>query len=292
MMKKTILIALLLCLAGFIQAQPAIPTKATAVESFDMPGYFMVCTTSQGAVQMVVDGDQTEQGEWNVVPGNTGAAGTVSFSPVALPDHFMRHRSYVFYCDPAATDNLYLQDSTFTPVEGLADPAYISFRSVNYPTMYLQHNSATPMGLILAVVNTGDEGAATFKFPGLHKLFASDPNPEDEELDVAINASLSWKPGDYADTHNVFIGTDANDANNATIDDPIGVTVAQGLALDVNYFDPGTLEYGTTYYWRVDEVNAPDKPGTYKGEIWSFTVEPLFPKVPASNIEAIAKNKL
>ncbi len=34
-------------------------------------------------------------------------------------------------------------------------------------------------------------------------------------------------------------------------------------------FDPGALDFGTTYYWRVDEVNTI----TYPGEVWSFTTQ-------------------
>ena len=34
-------------------------------------------------------------------------------------------------------------------------------------------------------------------------------------------------------------------------------------------FSPGALNFGTTYYWRVDEVNAV----TYPGDVWSFTTE-------------------
>ena len=36
----------------------------------------------------------------------------------------------------------------------------------------------------------------------------------------------------------------------------------------------GLLQYGTTYYWRVDEVNAPPDSTIYKGKVWSFTTEP------------------
>jgi predicted MPP superfamily phosphohydrolase len=36
---------------------------------------------------------------------------------------------------------------------------------------------------------------------------------------------------------------------------------------DVNSFDPGTLAFGTPYYWRVDEVTGPV---TTKGDVWSF----------------------
>jgi hypothetical protein len=37
---------------------------------------------------------------------------------------------------------------------------------------------------------------------------------------------------------------------------------------DANTFDPGGLELGTTYYWRIDEVNDQN---VWPGEVWSFT---------------------
>ncbi|MBN1973928.1 MAG: hypothetical protein JW787_09845, partial [Sedimentisphaerales bacterium] len=101
---------------------------------------------------------------------------------------------------------------------------------------------------------------------------ASSPNPKDEETDVVRNAILSWKAGISADSHNVYFGTDLDDVNNATISSHDNVTLTESL--DVNNFDPGTLELGVTYYWRVDEVNAPSSPGSYKGQVWQFTVEP------------------
>jgi len=39
-------------------------------------------------------------------------------------------------------------------------------------------------------------------------------------------------------------------------------------------FAPGALAFETTYYWRVDEVNAPPDSTVFKGQVWSFTVEP------------------
>ncbi|MBN1973540.1 MAG: LamG domain-containing protein, partial [Sedimentisphaerales bacterium] len=101
---------------------------------------------------------------------------------------------------------------------------------------------------------------------------ASNPQPRNGETDVARDVTLSWTSGELADTHNVFFGTDFNDVNNATIASHDNVALTEGL--DVNNFDPGSLEYGTTYYWRVDEVNAPSSPGSYKGQVWQFSVEP------------------
>ena len=42
---------------------------------------------------------------------------------------------------------------------------------------------------------------------------------------------------------------------------------------DANTYDAGLLEYGKTYYWRVDEVRA-DGTTVDPGVLWSFTIEP------------------
>ncbi|MBN1972161.1 MAG: LamG domain-containing protein, partial [Sedimentisphaerales bacterium] len=118
---------------------------------------------------------------------------------------------------------------------------------------------------------------------------AGNPTPSESAQDITRDVVLSWTPGEFAaqgGTHNVFIGIDFNDVNQATVAVPLGVSVAEGL--DVNNFDPGTLEFGVTYYWRVDEVNAPSSPGSYKGLVWQFTVEPYALKLPAENITATA----
>jgi hypothetical protein len=131
-----------------------------------------------------------------------------------------------------------------------------------------------------------DELIAIMNGLGQSSELATDPSPEDTESDVSFKTSLGWTPGEFADTHNVFFGTDLNDVNNATVNNPLGVTVAQ--ALDVNSYIPGALEYGVTYFWRVDEVNAPSKPGSYKGDVWSFTSEPYVYKLPADRITVTA----
>ncbi len=42
-------------------------------------------------------------------------------------------------------------------------------------------------------------------------------------------------------------------------------------SVDNTSFDPGALEFGKTYYWRVDEVNTADPDSPWKGAVWSFT---------------------
>jgi len=98
------------------------------------------------------------------------------------------------------------------------------------------------------------------------------PTPEDAAIEVLRDATLSWKAGAYAATHDVYFGTSFEDVDGASASDPRGVLVSQGQT-DTTYDPEGLLEYGQTYYWRVDEVNDLSDHNLVKGEIWSFTAE-------------------
>ncbi len=92
------------------------------------------------------------------------------------------------------------------------------------------------------------------------------PNPADGQTDVLRDSDLSWFPGAFAAQHNVYMGTSFEDVDTAT------VPTASGL--DVTSLEPGRLILGTTYYWRVDELNEAPDDTVFKGDVWSFTVEP------------------
>ncbi|MHC4593376.1 MAG: LamG domain-containing protein [Planctomycetota bacterium] len=98
---------------------------------------------------------------------------------------------------------------------------------------------------------------------------ASDPSPEDEATDVPRDVVLSWTPGEFAPSvngHKVYLGENFNDVN-----DGIG-----GIAQDANsYAPPQRLDFGTTYYWRIDEVNGAPDYAVHEGSVWSFTTEPF-----------------
>jgi len=102
---------------------------------------------------------------------------------------------------------------------------------------------------------------------------ATNPNPPAGATDVPSDIVLGWTPGEYAATHNVYLGTSQQDVTDATTADPKGVLVSQGQS-DVAYATSSPLEYGQTYYWRVDEVNSPPDSTVIPGPVWSFTVEP------------------
>ncbi len=101
---------------------------------------------------------------------------------------------------------------------------------------------------------------------------ATDPIPPKGQTDVPRDVTLGWKAGEFAQTHDVYVGLSFPDVNNASRTTPLGVLAGQGRG-DSN-FAPA-LQFGQTYYWRVDEVNAPPSTNIVKGEIWSFTVEPF-----------------
>ncbi|MCU0988797.1 MAG: S8 family serine peptidase, partial [Xanthomonadales bacterium] len=95
--------------------------------------------------------------------------------------------------------------------------------------------------------------------PGDPPAPATDPSPANGAAGLGIDDDLSWTAGALAASHDVYFGTSA----------PLGGGDFQ-VNQAANAFDPGTLAYATTYYWRVDEVNAD---GTTQGMTWSFTTE-------------------
>ena len=116
---------------------------------------------------------------------------------------------------------------------------------------------------------------------------AGSPSPADEATDVPRETNLSWAPGETAATHDVYLGTVFEDVEAAEITNPLNVLVGQNQ--DASMFDPPErLDLGQTYYWRVDEVNGPPDYTVFRGDVWSFTVEPY--AYPVVNITVTASS--
>jgi hypothetical protein len=99
---------------------------------------------------------------------------------------------------------------------------------------------------------------------GLAPLKARNPSPVDGDLAVVMPL-LQWSPGLGAQLHTVYLGTtpDLSEAN----------LVASRTPVTMYYMALG-LQPGTTYYWRVDEI---EKNGTtiHGGDVWTFTAQGL-----------------
>ncbi|HON92018.1 MAG TPA: discoidin domain-containing protein [Sedimentisphaerales bacterium] len=117
---------------------------------------------------------------------------------------------------------------------------------------------------------------------------ARSPNPEDGTIDVPMDTIITWGAGKFAATHDVYLGTVFDDVNTASRSNPKGVLVSQNQT-DTSFDLKGHVEFGTTYYWRIDEVNAPPTNTIFKGKIWSFTTEPF--AYPIKNIVATASSQ-
>ena len=95
---------------------------------------------------------------------------------------------------------------------------------------------------------------------------AGQTNPSNGAVNVSQRATLSWSAGEAAASHDVYFGTDADAVRNA---DTSSSEYKGSRQLGSESYDPGQLEWDTTYYWRVDEVGAGDAIQT--GNVWSFT---------------------
>jgi hypothetical protein len=114
-------------------------------------------------------------------------------------------------------------------------------------------------------------------------LQAYKPSPRNGDPDVPLrDIILSWEPGVYSHTHTVYFSEDINAVESGA--------AQAAWSSDVNWYDPGRLEFGQTYFWRVDEVNAAPDLTVFQGEVWSFTVEPLALPISAKSIVATASS--
>jgi Concanavalin A-like lectin/glucanases superfamily len=107
--------------------------------------------------------------------------------------------------------------------------------------------------------------------------YAFAPNPADGTEHADTWVSLSWKPGAFVVSHDVYLGEDFTDVNNATRDSDLfrgNQTTDFYVAGFPGYAYPDGLVPGTTYYWRIDEVNDAEPNSPWKGDVWSFSIPP------------------
>jgi len=117
---------------------------------------------------------------------------------------------------------------------------------------------------------------------------ARDPNPSDGQEDVLRDAVMGWTPAKGVQSHDLYLGVAFEDVNDADAGSPLRI----GPGMDASTFDPGLLEFGQTYYWRVDEVGAPPESKIVRGDVWRFTVEAFARRMPAGCITATASSSL
>ena len=121
-------------------------------------------------------------------------------------------------------------------------------------------------------------------------LLARHPDPKDGALHEGTWVNLSWKPGGFAVSHDVYFGDNFDDIGAGTGGTFQGNQAATYFA--VGSFRSPYLVPGATYYWRVDEVNDTEPNSPWKGDVWSFSIPPktaYFPE-PADGAGSVDPN--
>jgi len=95
-------------------------------------------------------------------------------------------------------------------------------------------------------------------------VHARDASPGIGQTEVELDLTLGWQAGREAAKHDVYFSADEQ----TVLDGTSAVTTVEELNQG-----PLALDLGTTYYWRVDEVNDAETPSVWVGDIWSFTTQ-------------------
>jgi hypothetical protein len=123
--------------------------------------------------------------------------------------------------------------------------------------------------------------------------YALGPKPADGAMLSDTWANLSWSPGDFAVSHDVYIGDNFDDVDSGAEGTFVGSQEGTFIVVGFPGFPfPDGLVPGTTYYWRIDEVNDTEPNSPWKGDIWSFSIPPktaYFPE-PADGAESVDLN--
>ncbi|MFB0555888.1 MAG: LamG-like jellyroll fold domain-containing protein, partial [Phycisphaerae bacterium] len=152
-----------------------------------------------------------------------------------------------------------------------------NFDDVNNATVGLPHGATTytpgPLKLGKTYYWRVDEFDAFNTHKGNVWSFTTEgavgsPIPSNGAVDVKQTQILRWSPGVYAALHQVYFGADKEAVRNADTGSPEYKSTRD---LGAESYDPGMLQWDTTYYWRVDEVNNTNPDSPWKGNIWSFT---------------------
>ena len=119
------------------------------------------------------------------------------------------------------------------------------------------------------------------------------PDPANGALHTDTWVNLSWVAGGFAVSHNVYISDNFDAVNEGAEGTFVGNQADTFIVVGFPGFTfPEGLVPGTTYYWRIDEVNDAEPNSPWKGDVWSFGIPPktAYLPEPADGAESIDLN--
>jgi len=122
---------------------------------------------------------------------------------------------------------------------------------------------------------------------------AKSPYPADGAIYEQTWATMTWNAGYAAASHDIYLSENLADVESRA---PEAFQRNQATTYFVVGFAgfpfPEGLAEGTTYYWRIDEVNEAHPNSPWAGDIWSFTVPPriAWKPIPPDNARLVDPN--
>ena len=151
-------------------------------------------------------------------------------------------------------------------------------------------------GAIVRTVEMGEDGGTWLEgdIAGRRES-AHRPIPADGDIHTDTWLTLSWTAGAFAVSHDVYLGENFDEVSGGTHDSEVfrgNQAGAYYVAGFPGYAYPDGLIPGTTYYWRIDEVNEVHPNSPWKGDVWSFSIPPkmAYNPVPADGAESVNTN--
>ncbi|WDE96513.1 right-handed parallel beta-helix repeat-containing protein [Lentisphaera profundi] len=169
-----------------------------------------------------------------------------------VEDHNMKERgaAYKYLRDPQNRDFRPKENSPLVDGGALVKPAEIKSKFINYHAQtYL--GDAPDIGAY-------EFGDKEYWIPGRKGEQSSMPVPVNKAVAVPLDAELMFLGAYKAEKHYIYFGESADSL-------ALSAEIVSG-----NIFQPGKLEAGKQYFWRVDGY----RDGQFStGEIWSFTTK-------------------
>lgn len=196
----------------------------------------------------------------NIHPAQTGPVEGLEHEPILWPGN-------------GAIDQPTNLTLRFSEIEGMTNAEIrmgtspTEMRSVNPENLSLQP-ATTYYWQVAETNSSGVHSSPLYRFTTAPEK-TTKPIPADGEQNARLRTaviadaatqplSLSWQRAAQADSYRVYLGTSLEDMESS-----------RSASVKSTNYNPGTLLYGQTYYWRVDAVKTN---GTVvKGDTWSFS---------------------
>ncbi|HUT45348.1 MAG TPA: right-handed parallel beta-helix repeat-containing protein [Sedimentisphaerales bacterium] len=270
-------------LSGNVQITARVVSRGTGSDRWSKGGVMIretLARSSKNAI-MAITGGEGGGLTFQNRPTTGGRSYSAHGNPTAVPPHWVRLKR------EGDTITAY---SSADGVDWVQQPDGVTTDATPNP---VDIQMATDVFIGLFVTSHAAGEVRTYTFDNVtvgHPVTATEPEPEDGAVHPDTWAVLSWIPGSTADSHDMYFGESFVDISNRTGDTFRGNQPS-------SYFDvglpgspyPDGLVRGTTYYWRVDEVEI-DGVTRHRGDVWRFVVSSAkaYNPVPPDNARFVA----